>query len=54
MPHGRTTRSPQVTPPWIPRWSDWPGVSAAPVAEHSGLYAEIHDSLLAALDADER
>ncbi|MDQ0212853.1 MULTISPECIES: hypothetical protein [Arthrobacter] len=30
------------------------GVSAAPVAEHSGLYAEIHDSLLAALDADER
>lgn len=30
------------------------GVSVAPVAEHSGLYAEIHDSLLAALDADER
>lgn len=30
------------------------GVSAVPVAEHSGLYAEIHDSLLAALDADER
>ncbi|WP_442542880.1 hypothetical protein ACSBOX_13360 [Arthrobacter sp. KN11-1C] len=30
------------------------GVSAAPVSEHSGLYAEIHDSLLAALDADER
>lgn len=29
-------------------------VSAEPVAEHSGLYAEIHDSLLAALDADER
>lgn len=30
------------------------GVSVVPVAEHSGLYAEIHDSLLAALDADER
>jgi hypothetical protein len=30
------------------------GISAVPVAEHSGIYAEIHDSLLAALDADER
>ncbi|MDQ0031943.1 hypothetical protein [Arthrobacter bambusae] len=30
------------------------GVSAVPVAEHSAIYADIHDSLLAALDADER
>ncbi|MFF2299474.1 hypothetical protein [Arthrobacter sp. NPDC058127] len=30
------------------------GVSSVPVAEHSGLYAGIHDSLMAALDADER
>jgi hypothetical protein len=30
------------------------GVSAAPVVEHGGIYAEIHDSLLAALDADDR
>jgi hypothetical protein len=30
------------------------GISSVPVAEHSGIYAEIHDSLLAALDADER
>jgi hypothetical protein len=30
------------------------GISSVPVAEHSGVYAEIHDSLLAALDAEER
>lgn len=29
-------------------------IPAAPVAEHSNVYAEIHDSLLAALDAEER
>jgi len=30
------------------------GIHSVPVAEHSGLYAEIHDSLMAALDAEER
>ncbi|MFH5880674.1 hypothetical protein [Arthrobacter sp. NA-172] len=30
------------------------GVPSLPVAEHGGTYAEIHDSLMAALDADER
>lgn len=30
------------------------GIHSVPVAEHSGMYAEIHDSLLAALDAEER
>lgn len=29
-------------------------IPSLPVAEHSGMYAEIHDSLLAALDAGER
>ncbi|MDP9907049.1 hypothetical protein [Arthrobacter bambusae] len=28
------------------------GVSAVPVAEHSGIYAEIHDSLMASLDEE--
>ncbi len=61
---------PQSVEPHDPQWPDdtaatgdaavdsalerLAGVSAEPVAEHSGLYAEIHDSLLAALDADER
>jgi hypothetical protein len=30
------------------------GMISIPVAEHSGMYAEIHDSLMAALDAEER
>lgn len=30
------------------------GFSSVPVAEHNGMYAGIHDSLLAALDAEER
>ncbi|MCZ9883931.1 hypothetical protein [Arthrobacter sp. B2a2-09] len=30
------------------------GIQSVPVAGHSGIYAEIHDSLLAALDAEER
>ncbi|MCX2748034.1 hypothetical protein OOZ51_09400 [Arthrobacter sp. MI7-26] len=29
-------------------------IPSLPVAEHSGMYAEIHDSLMAALDAEER
>ncbi|WAH97965.1 hypothetical protein [Arthrobacter sp. MMS18-M83] len=35
----------------LERLADIPSV---PVAEHSGMYAEIHDSLMAALDAEER
>ncbi len=30
------------------------GISSLPVAEHSGIYAEIHDSLMASLDDEER
>ncbi|GAA3316771.1 MULTISPECIES: hypothetical protein [Arthrobacter] len=30
------------------------GITAVPVAEHSGIYAEIHDSLMASLDDEER
>lgn len=30
------------------------GISSVPVAEHSGIYAEIHDSLMASLDDEER
>jgi hypothetical protein len=30
------------------------GISSLPVAEHSGIYAELHDSLLASLDDEER
>lgn len=30
------------------------GISAVPVAEHSRVYDEIHDALLAALDDEER
>jgi hypothetical protein len=30
------------------------GISFLPVAEHSGIYAEIHDSLMASLDDEER
>ncbi len=30
------------------------GISAVPVAGHSGIYAEIHDSLMASLDDEER
>ncbi|GAA5188842.1 hypothetical protein GCM10023346_01950 [Arthrobacter gyeryongensis] len=30
------------------------GISTVPVAEHSGVYAEIHDSLMASLDDEER
>ena len=29
-------------------------VREAPVAEHGGMYAGLHDALLAALDAEER
>lgn len=29
-------------------------IPSLPVAEHSGMYAEIYDSLTAALDAEER
>ncbi|WP_284983803.1 hypothetical protein [Arthrobacter sp. efr-133-TYG-118] len=30
------------------------GISSVPVFEHSGIYAEIHDSLMASLDDEER
>jgi hypothetical protein len=30
------------------------GIHSVPVAEHSGIYAEIHDSLMASLDDEER